>query len=421
MYVFGHRWNFVVAVKVCLTVFLGLAASPTTTSTGMPSRSSGGSTGSFANANVGRCGPNALYLFLGLQNVVVDYHRLNKEIPPNDHGATLLQLRQASAGFGLHARVVECNFAELERFDMPVIAHLNANIGDAPGHYVVVTEINDRYVFFLDGTTGRKVRYRRSGFEHYWSGRLLVGTGSDVTWREALIAAYFLILISALAVTAARYYLRARGGEWRLIKKSLLVLIAGLLAVSATIRCAMATPAERIIEWMPGTWRNTEHETANCLYVIATAFGHKQSYSAIQSASNEVSDAKGAAQLLRVSKRCGFGLSVSRRRFVDLLHVQRPFLAYVENYRGVPSELVLICAIESSRLTVFRGSSATLETISVDDFRRTWDGRVFVPRSTDRPWLAPSLVSVGTIAAYCFWRAWSLRVSASGALPRAST
>jgi ABC-type bacteriocin/lantibiotic exporter with double-glycine peptidase domain len=121
------------------------------------------------------CGPNSLYLFLRLQGRPVSAEAVWKEVPLGAQGASLLDLKEASARLGVPSAVYRGSWEELARCPKPAIAFLRLDMnGTEVGHYVVVLSVDgQKNVDFIDGTDGLLYRNRSGFFHKKWTGHFL--------------------------------------------------------------------------------------------------------------------------------------------------------------------------------------------------------------------------------------------------------
>jgi len=124
------------------------------------------------------CGPNSLYLLLGLNGIKVDVSEIEKLAPLHQDGMSLTEMRDASNALGLRTKVMRVSLDELRRnFQFPVIAYLNFE-----QHYVVVVDVDEKAVTLLDGTTGDKDEYAIEWLEKRWSGYVLMPEQDRFPW-----------------------------------------------------------------------------------------------------------------------------------------------------------------------------------------------------------------------------------------------
>jgi CRP-like cAMP-binding protein len=115
------------------------------------------------------CGVAALAMiarYHGLNHSVAD---LRRTIAVGARGTTLLQLQQAGASLGFHARSVLIDEGQLSRVTLPALAHLS------DGHYVVLYSISGVHLLIGDPAAG-VLTLGMLDFRTRWSGHLLLLT-----------------------------------------------------------------------------------------------------------------------------------------------------------------------------------------------------------------------------------------------------
>ncbi len=152
------------------------------------------------------CGPNALYFFLRLHGKNVEHRELMQFLSPPAEGNSLEELRQASARYGLEAKVIKTTRSGIAQVDHPFIAHLNLP-PDNRGHYVLVLRSNEHDFVAIDGTNARVVRIHPERFFRHWSGHLLVsGTGLLRRGLTVLVWTELVVLIALAGWLVARKF-----------------------------------------------------------------------------------------------------------------------------------------------------------------------------------------------------------------------
>lgn len=130
------------------------------------------------------CGVSCCYLLLKFLGKSPEYEEVRRriEIDP-ERGATLEQLRQACASFGVDLEAVTTGPDGLRRQRFPVIAHLQRE--QQLGHYVVVLACDAEHVTIIDPTEARVRPLPSAVFMRVWSGHLLrerVARGRLAVW-----------------------------------------------------------------------------------------------------------------------------------------------------------------------------------------------------------------------------------------------
>lgn len=170
-------------VRILLVLAAGLLADGASARGQAPAVAGDDATRSDQWRNAQRCGINAAYVFLGLQDIKADYEWLLHRIGVGDRGSTLKDLRIATSEAGLPTVVAKTTLEGLARTPMPVVAHMERQSSsefsrDPRGHYVVVLSVNDRMVRYVDGTTGSLTLAPRLDFTREWTGYVLAAAGA---------------------------------------------------------------------------------------------------------------------------------------------------------------------------------------------------------------------------------------------------
>src|SRR3546814_10262358 len=79
---------------------------------------------------------------------------------------------QAARRLGFAAKGVKCKMENLRKIPLPAIGHLI--IKDTLHHFVVLTEVSERYLKIMDPADGRVHRVSYTAFEKIWTGVLVL-------------------------------------------------------------------------------------------------------------------------------------------------------------------------------------------------------------------------------------------------------
>ena len=117
------------------------------------------------------CGVNALYMLRRLNGVECDFAVLHSALV-KDELASLNDIRVIATKIGCPVSIRKLSPAELQSYGKPILVHLEAvDIrGALMGHFIVVTQVFDDHVDYLDGTTAEPLQMTRRDFEREWSG-----------------------------------------------------------------------------------------------------------------------------------------------------------------------------------------------------------------------------------------------------------
>ena len=115
------------------------------------------------------CGAASLAMISKYFGVRLSITRLRDLANVGREGASMYSLAAAAEAIGFTTRAVRTDYDHLINIELPVIAHW------AGYHYIVIYEVNDKYVISGDPAIGL-IRIPRAEFEEKWTGRLLVTT-----------------------------------------------------------------------------------------------------------------------------------------------------------------------------------------------------------------------------------------------------
>jgi hypothetical protein len=145
------------------------------------------------------CGVNALYVFLRLQNIICPLAEIKQEVPFNEKGASLLDLKETASKHGITSDIIHASPSALDS-RLPAIARMTVPNMEQDGHYVVVTKMSDESVEVIDSTAGGFITVPRGLFEREFSGYALV---PNATWYGAITAKWNLVLEVVIALEVA--------------------------------------------------------------------------------------------------------------------------------------------------------------------------------------------------------------------------
>jgi ABC-type bacteriocin/lantibiotic exporter with double-glycine peptidase domain len=147
------------------------------------------------------CGVNCLYMLLAFRGQHRDIDDIEKCI--RNHQAfpqtiTIETLKKSSRDLGIPLTPIEgsqlnCNWT------MPVIAHFSGPKGDrrlADGHYIILTEITQQHLTFIDGTSGRL----STNIDHDWFTERASGYYLVASPPEALIPHILPTMVALIAI-----------------------------------------------------------------------------------------------------------------------------------------------------------------------------------------------------------------------------
>jgi hypothetical protein len=98
------------------------------------------------------CGIECLYVFARLNGQPCDLEEIRQRVPLTEEGASARDMQQAAREMGLAVECVRCDPEKIERLALPAIAHIQRRGSPDSSHYVVLTEVTDDSVVFVDPT-----------------------------------------------------------------------------------------------------------------------------------------------------------------------------------------------------------------------------------------------------------------------------
>ncbi len=123
--------------------------------------------------DIRHCGPNAVYMLLRMLQMDCTYQQVSNQIPVSQDGASLLDMRDALNKLGCPSRVAKATPSQLSTISLPAIAHVETG-SQTTGHYVLITQVGEKFVRVIDGSTAVSTNMTMSEFQAKWTGFLLV-------------------------------------------------------------------------------------------------------------------------------------------------------------------------------------------------------------------------------------------------------
>ena len=115
------------------------------------------------------CAPACLSMILRFYGKHVSINKLRELTNVSREGASLYNIAEAAEGVGFHTRGIRTSFDDLEKVELPAIAHWEGF------HYTVLYEVKPDRVVLADPGIGLR-KLSREEFERGWSGYLLLLT-----------------------------------------------------------------------------------------------------------------------------------------------------------------------------------------------------------------------------------------------------
>ena len=137
------------------------------------------------------CGFNSLYLLMHLKNCPVDFSELERKLPIQKKGNSILSLKKIAKQMGMATTIVRVEASELHQLKMPIAILVDSQQIDElskedagqdvqdftnVGHYFVVTDASPQQLELIDGTTGRQISLEMTKVHPNWIQAALVPT-----------------------------------------------------------------------------------------------------------------------------------------------------------------------------------------------------------------------------------------------------
>lgn len=353
------------------------------------------------------CGPNATLLFLTMCRVDVCAAEL-AEMHAHEQGASLSEIRDTCLRLGLETQVLRFDICDASKVRLPAIAHSDNGATD---HYYVWFDVDEHSVLALDATTGEKLKLRRERLADFWSGYALVPatfTGSQL-WLSAASRrslehyAWLLVTLSCIVI-GVRYW---KGTLHPLPIKTLLALravakrslLGGLLMAANLVPLLSAAQQpgdEGGRELVESPWRDAEHGGQNCLYLFLRLTGKEVSYSSLTDTSGR--PPQSLDELGRIARVHDSLASVRQLKPVDLALVKLPAIMHLDGDDPLQGCFVLLLQKQDHGLVFMNGPSATINSMTREEFFRRWSGYGVIHASNShRVWSATMLGSLSVI------------------------
>ena len=122
------------------------------------------------------CGPNAIYLLLGMTGHRVAYEDAVRAVPTDDRGSNMLDLKSAARRFGLECEVRRITPGDLWRMRGPVVIHMKNSSNNKDGkndHFMIFCRDFGDSVEVVDTTNGIPMNVPKGTIARNFSGYCL--------------------------------------------------------------------------------------------------------------------------------------------------------------------------------------------------------------------------------------------------------
>lgn len=124
-------------------------------------------------------------------------------------------------------------------------------------------------------------------------------------------------------------------------------------------------------------WRNPRFGGANALFIYMRVYGKHIDYDALRKESKQLLDTNKEESMFvlkELAARHGFHLEAKKLTVDQLKASAKPILVHMDG--ETPEEGAFLLVLEMNANTVFlvNGTTATINSVSLEDFRRVWTG-----------------------------------------------
>ena len=116
------------------------------------------------------CGVTCLYNIIKYYNGNISMSKLRRLTKTNENGTNVYNIVNASNSLGLKAEAYKCEFNDLSKVKLPIIAHIK--LDNKYDHFVILEKINNEKIIVQDPIRG-KVVYDDISFKKEWTGSII--------------------------------------------------------------------------------------------------------------------------------------------------------------------------------------------------------------------------------------------------------
>jgi hypothetical protein len=182
------------------------------------------------------------------------------------------------------------------------------------------------------------------------------------------------------------------------------VRVIGILCLCISCMRSMAFASNDEVK-SPQFWRSSEYGGVNALYCYLHVNGSKCEYSnLVEQQSREVGTGPcSLLTLMRLSVQNDMPLRAVSMTMNELDSCTKPIIVHMDSSTPEAGSFLLVLTITDKQINFFNGPSASIQSMSMEDFRRVWSGVALVPdmRRTKCAFLYLGGVFAGLIAAIC--------------------
>jgi ABC-type bacteriocin/lantibiotic exporter with double-glycine peptidase domain len=322
-----------------------------------------------------RCGPNAMYLYLKLNKVPVDFQSVESALTVTDKGVTLSGMRKAAAQLGVPSEIRRFTIDELRNCLLPCVAYFPSSYSSlATGHFVLVYDLVEEGeksgIWCLDSTDGSQLHFSWARFPLHWDGYILqrlppVWERSSFRWGTSMC----FWCVAGLLLWRPRF----RGPRAEQIVG---LLVVGSWLFGSDVPAHGAQPQAAAGAFC----RQGEKDGLNCLYLLLRTEGRNVDYEVL--ARSCVNEAKGSntinlAQLARVGSTY-LKMEIQRLAPDDLGRLTSPVICHLTGARGEGRFVLLVSRGQPGGKELVVTGTGELVELAEDEFRREWTGYALV-------------------------------------------
>ena len=116
------------------------------------------------------CGVTCLYNIIKYYNGNISMSKLRRLTKTNENGTNVYNIVNVSNSLGLKAEAYRCEFNDLSKVKLPIIAHIK--LDNKFDHFVILEKINNEKIIVQDPIRG-KVVYDEISFKKEWTGSII--------------------------------------------------------------------------------------------------------------------------------------------------------------------------------------------------------------------------------------------------------
>lgn len=345
------------------------------------------------------CGPNVLYMLLKSFGIPCDYKDLEARLPIQSQGCTLLALQDTARCYELNTRALRCTASDLKYLKLPAIAHFYKSVffGEDDNHYVLLTKVWDDRIEYIDGTSGWHEAITFKKFAAVSHGYILAcAQRSDLPWFSFVIPLG--ILVSGFCVL--------RHSSKTKLQNTLLIFGVIVLIVIGNTRGvgahSLQTSTFPILSEDDG-WRSRTHDAINVLDLYFKVVHYPEDRAKISQYIPK-HERVSLVELAQAANDLGIPLRIVRPALSGLQDLSFPIIVHMFDDKEQNGGYYLLLRYGANGVQVVNAAVATVESYSVDEFRRRWSGYALVRENGERDAIRVVGISILGFGIYLFIR-----------------